>query len=89
MYDDGIDEVEFPTPICPLTEPHPKHRIPGTWRDECPGVQGPEIQHNAVGDFRCTECGHRGNGQVLGCTCIGCDDTEMSRGVSPTFNHRA
>lgn len=77
MYDDGIEEVEFPTPICPLTEPHAKHRIPGTWRDECPGIQGPQIQHNATDEYACTECGHRGNGQVPGCTCIGCDNTEI------------
>lgn len=28
----------FPQPVCPITEPHVRHRIPGTWRDECPGV---------------------------------------------------
>ncbi len=37
MYDDGIKEIEFSTPICPDTSPHPKHRIAGTWREECPG----------------------------------------------------
>lgn len=79
MYDDGIEEVEFPTPICPITEPHAKHRIPGTWRDECPGVQGPEIQHDATGDYPCTKCGHRGITKVTtpGCNCIGCEDLEI------------
>ena len=74
MYDDGIEEIEFPTSICPDTAPHAKHRIAGTWRDECPGVQGPEAQHNATGEYPCTECGHLGNGNVPGCTCVGCDD---------------
>jgi len=34
-------EVTFPTPICPDAEagkPHPRHRIDGTWREQCPGV---------------------------------------------------
>src|SRR3982751_4212226 len=77
MYDDGIDEIEFPTSICPDREAgkvHPKHRIAGTWREECPGVQGPEVQHNATDEDACTECGHLGNGNVPGCTCISCDD---------------
>lgn len=38
MQDDGIDEIEFPTAICPITDPHEKHLIPGTWRQECPGI---------------------------------------------------
>lgn len=32
-------EIEFPTPICPITEPHAKHIIPGTWREQCNGVE--------------------------------------------------
>jgi hypothetical protein len=48
MYDDGIEGVEFPTPICPITEPHAKHRIPGTWRDECPGVAGDRMDPSAA-----------------------------------------
>lgn len=39
MYDDGIEDIEFPTPVCPDTAPHAKHRIVGTWREECPGVK--------------------------------------------------
>lgn len=31
-------EIEFPTPVCPETAPHAKHRIEGTWRQECPGI---------------------------------------------------
>jgi hypothetical protein len=34
------DEIKFPTPICSDTAPHAKHRIAGTWRAECPGVEG-------------------------------------------------
>jgi hypothetical protein len=30
--------IEFPTAICPDTTPHGKHRIAGSWRQECPGV---------------------------------------------------
>lgn len=67
MYDDGIDEIEFPTPICPDATPHAKHRIAGTWRQECSGAQGPAVEHNATEEYACTECGHRGNGQVPGC----------------------
>jgi hypothetical protein len=37
-YDDGIDDIEFPTAICPIAEPHAKHLIAGTWRQQCPGV---------------------------------------------------
>jgi hypothetical protein len=29
-----------PNPICSDTAPHVKHRIAGTWRMECPGVEG-------------------------------------------------
>lgn len=79
-----IDDIEFPTPICSDAMPHAKHRIPGTWRDGCLGVQGPEVQHNATGDYSCTECGHQGRGQVPGCTCIGCDDDVSVRFVDPT-----
>jgi hypothetical protein len=74
MYHE-FEPIAFPTSICPDTAPHPKHLIAGTWRTECPGVQGPEIQHNAAGEHPCTECGHLGNGNVPGCSCIGCDDT--------------
>jgi len=73
MYDDGIDEIEFPTPICSDATPHAKHRIAGTWREECPGVEGPAMQHYGTDERPCAECGHWGNGQVPGCTCIGCD----------------
>jgi hypothetical protein len=38
MYDDGIEDIEFPTAICSITDPHEKHLIPGTWRQQCPGV---------------------------------------------------
>jgi hypothetical protein len=34
------DETEFPNPICSDTAPHAKHRIAGTWRTDCPGVEG-------------------------------------------------
>lgn len=40
MYDDGIEDIEFPTAICPITEPHVKHLIPGTWRQQCQGIVG-------------------------------------------------
>lgn len=33
--------AEFPTPICHITEPHEKHRIPGTWREQCNGIKEP------------------------------------------------
>lgn len=40
-----------------------------TWHDS-----RDNSQHNATDEYACTECGHHGNGQVPGCTCIGCDD---------------
>lgn len=36
---DENPNIEFPTPICPITEPHAKHIIPGTWREQCNGVE--------------------------------------------------
>ena len=36
MSDDGID---FPQAVCIDTQPHAKHRIAGTWRDQCPGLE--------------------------------------------------
>jgi hypothetical protein len=39
MYDDGIDDIEFQQAVCIKTQPHAKHRIAGTWRDQCPGVE--------------------------------------------------
>ncbi len=68
------DEIVFPTPVCTDTTPHAKHRIVGTWREQCPGVEGPVVQHNATDEYACTECGHQGRGQVPGCSCLGCDD---------------
>jgi hypothetical protein len=40
-----------------------------------PPSRTPPVEHNGTGDYPCTECGHRGTGQVLGCTCHGCDDS--------------
>lgn len=37
-------------------------------------AERPAPEHNATGDYSCTECGHQGTGQVPGCTCVGCDD---------------
>lgn len=37
-----VREIEWPTPICPDAEagkPHAAHRIEGTWREHCPGVE--------------------------------------------------
>ncbi len=45
--DEFPEMPDFPTPICSDTAPHVKHRIEGTWRTECPGVEpadGPETQ---------------------------------------------
>lgn len=55
-------EIEFPTPICPITEPHAKHIIPGTWREQCNGVEqcGREVVAWPYGE--CTEpTGHAGD----------------------------
>lgn len=53
MPDDDIDDIEFPKAVCINTQPHPKHRIAGTWRDECPGleeeVRGVPNEPNMVG----------------------------------------
>lgn len=38
--DDGIEDIEFPTAICSVIEPHDKHLIPGTWRQQCQGIAG-------------------------------------------------
>ncbi len=35
MYDD----VEFPQPVCSDGNPHPRHRIIGTWRGQCIGIE--------------------------------------------------
>jgi hypothetical protein len=85
MYDDGINDIEFPTPICPITEPHPKHLIPGTWREQCNGVEGPAVQHNATDEHPCTECGHLGRGNVGGCACVGCDDESSVKWIDPVL----
>jgi hypothetical protein len=50
MIKTSADEIHFPTPICPDTAPHAKHRIEGTWRTECPGVK---IAQSRV----CPDCG--------------------------------
>jgi hypothetical protein len=45
MYDDGIEELEFPVSICPDREAgrvHGPHRIEGTWREHCSGVEASE-----------------------------------------------
>jgi hypothetical protein len=39
-------EVTFPTPVCPDAEagkPHAAHRIEGTWREQCRGVEGDDF----------------------------------------------
>lgn len=30
-------DIEFPQPVCIEENPHPRHRIEGTWREQCPG----------------------------------------------------
>lgn len=35
------EEIEYPTAICSITEPHAKHIISGTWRQQCPGIETP------------------------------------------------
>lgn len=39
-----IDEITFPTSVCPKREAgevHESHHIAGTWRQPCPGVAAP------------------------------------------------
>ena len=31
-------DVVFPEPVCPDGKPHARHRIVGTWRQDCPGI---------------------------------------------------
>jgi hypothetical protein len=59
-------EVEFPTPICPDAEarkPHAAHRIAGTWRDDCPGVEPVVVDGASEGEGEMTEYGMYGNRQ--------------------------
>jgi hypothetical protein len=51
MYDDGIEEVQFPKSICPDHEAgkvHGQHIIAGTWRELCPGITTFEDQKAAA-----------------------------------------
>jgi hypothetical protein len=34
-----MDEIEFPQSVCINSQPHGPHRIAGTWRTECPGLE--------------------------------------------------
>jgi hypothetical protein len=73
-----MDEITYPVSICrdqAAGKVHQKHIIVGTWRQECPGVAGPAVEHDATDAHACTQCGHLKTGNVPGCTCIGCDDT--------------
>lgn len=48
-----MDEIEFPQSVCINSQPHGPHRIAGTWRTECPGleeeVRGVPNEPNMVG----------------------------------------
>lgn len=48
-----MDEIEFPQAVCINSQPHGPHRIAGTWRTECPGleeeVRGVPSEPNMVG----------------------------------------
>lgn len=37
----------FPQPVCTLPVPHPRHRIEGTWRQDCRG-DGPAVDLDAL-----------------------------------------
>jgi hypothetical protein len=48
------------------------------------------VEHNATGEYACTECGHFGTGNVPGCTCVRCDATvvaKRTRGPMPTVEY--
>jgi hypothetical protein len=46
-----MSDDEFPTSVCPDTTPHAPHRIAGTWRTECPGVETWRTECPGVGSL--------------------------------------
>ncbi len=46
-HEPGCEE-EFPTAICPITEPHATHIIPETTRKECRGIGFNETPHEEL-----------------------------------------
>lgn len=41
-----MDDTEFPQAVCSNDQPHARHRIDGTWRQECPGIAAESTRVN-------------------------------------------
>ena len=42
------DNIEFPHAACHDSTPHPAHQIIGTWRSQCPGLEGDQTTSDGV-----------------------------------------